>query len=188
MTGGNVSLYNQNPAGAIDPTPTVGMVGLVKPEHITSQWFKDEGDVHPWAGRSIRTILCLAWAARRCCRSSTNARAARPAVRLAGKDLHDALLGLIETGVVKAHDCAEGGLAAALAECAISELTARQTPRLTGAEIDLSEAECERLDALLYGEAHGCVIISTSEAEAGAAGSREIARRAVGTDWHCDWQ
>ena len=28
VTGGNVSLYNQNPAGAIDPTPTVGMGGL----------------------------------------------------------------------------------------------------------------------------------------------------------------
>ena len=89
------------------------------------------------------------------------------------KTLHDALLGLIETGVVKsAHDCAEGGLAVALAECAISELTARQTPRLTGAEIDLSEAECERLDALLYGEAHGRIVITTSEAEAGAAVDR----------------
>src|SRR5437870_9121424 len=45
VTGGNVSLYNQSPAGPIDPTPTVAMVGLIeKPEHITTQWFKDEGD------------------------------------------------------------------------------------------------------------------------------------------------
>src|SRR5213076_3399766 len=45
VTGGNVSLYNQNPAGPIDPTPTVAMVGLIeKPEHVTTQWFKDEGD------------------------------------------------------------------------------------------------------------------------------------------------
>jgi phosphoribosylformylglycinamidine synthase len=29
VTGGNVSLYNQNPHGAIDPTPTIGMVGLL---------------------------------------------------------------------------------------------------------------------------------------------------------------
>ena len=43
VTGGNVSLYNQNPAGPIDPTPTVAMVGLIeKPEHVTTQWFKDE--------------------------------------------------------------------------------------------------------------------------------------------------
>src|SRR5207248_235302 len=45
ITGGNVSLYNQNPNGPIDPTPTVAMVGLIeKPEHVTTQWFKDEGD------------------------------------------------------------------------------------------------------------------------------------------------
>jgi phosphoribosylformylglycinamidine synthase II len=45
VTGGNVSLYNQNPNGPIDPTPTVAMVGLIEnPEHVTTQWFKDEGD------------------------------------------------------------------------------------------------------------------------------------------------
>src|SRR5207253_5991174 len=30
ITGGNVSLYNQNPEGAIAPTPTIGMVGLIE--------------------------------------------------------------------------------------------------------------------------------------------------------------
>ena len=46
VTGGNVSLYNQSPAGAIDPTPTVGMVGLIADErHVTTQAFKQAGDV-----------------------------------------------------------------------------------------------------------------------------------------------
>jgi phosphoribosylformylglycinamidine synthase len=41
VTGGNCSLYNQSPAGPIDPTPTVAVVGLIeKPEHITTQWFR----------------------------------------------------------------------------------------------------------------------------------------------------
>ncbi len=45
VTGGNVSLYNQSPAGAIDPTPTVGMVGMIeKASHITTQPFKSAGD------------------------------------------------------------------------------------------------------------------------------------------------
>jgi len=45
VTGGNCSLYNQSPGGPIDPTPTVAVVGIVeKPEHVTTQWFKDEGD------------------------------------------------------------------------------------------------------------------------------------------------
>src|SRR5438309_1310761 len=46
VTGGNVSLYNESPAGVIDPTPTIGMVGLIDDErHITTQWFKNAGDV-----------------------------------------------------------------------------------------------------------------------------------------------
>ena len=41
VTGGNVSFYNESPAGAIDPTPTIGMLGLIDdPKHITTQWFK----------------------------------------------------------------------------------------------------------------------------------------------------
>ena len=46
VTGGNVSLYNESPLGVVDPTPTIAMVGLIDDEkHITTQWFKDEGDV-----------------------------------------------------------------------------------------------------------------------------------------------
>src|SRR5216110_1943570 len=45
VTGGNVSLYNESPTGVVDPTPTVGMVGLIDDEkHITTQWFKEAGD------------------------------------------------------------------------------------------------------------------------------------------------
>ena len=55
VTGGNCSLYNQHPAGPIDPTPTVAMVGLIeKPEHITTQWFKDEGDAIILLGEAAR--------------------------------------------------------------------------------------------------------------------------------------
>src|SRR5437773_1782398 len=46
VVGGNVSLYNESPAGVVDPTPTVAMVGLIDNEaHITTQFFKNEGDV-----------------------------------------------------------------------------------------------------------------------------------------------
>src|SRR5213595_2419613 len=45
VTGGNVSLYNESPAGVVDPTPTIAMVGLIDHErHITTQWFKMAGD------------------------------------------------------------------------------------------------------------------------------------------------
>ena len=46
VTGGNVSFYNESPAGAIDPTPVIGMLGLIDDaKHITTQWFKEAGDV-----------------------------------------------------------------------------------------------------------------------------------------------
>jgi phosphoribosylformylglycinamidine synthase subunit PurL len=46
VTGGNVSFYNESPETAVYPTPTIGMVGLIEDlKHITTSYFKDEGDV-----------------------------------------------------------------------------------------------------------------------------------------------
>ncbi|HSU86400.1 MAG TPA: phosphoribosylformylglycinamidine synthase subunit PurL, partial [Chthoniobacterales bacterium] len=46
VIGGNVSLYNESPAGVVDPTPTVAMVGLIgREEWITTQFFKAAGDL-----------------------------------------------------------------------------------------------------------------------------------------------
>ena len=54
------------------------------------------------------------------------------------KTLHSTVRSFIQTGVVKsAHDCSEGGLAVALAECCLSRHAARGTHQLIGAEIDL---------------------------------------------------
>jgi phosphoribosylformylglycinamidine synthase len=55
VIGGNVSLYNESPAGVVDPTPTVAMVGLINDErHITTQFFKSAGDVIILVGRRGR--------------------------------------------------------------------------------------------------------------------------------------
>jgi phosphoribosylformylglycinamidine synthase len=167
VTGGNVSLYNQSPEGAIDPTPTVAMVGLIeKPEHITTQWFKDEGDVIILLGDVVDAndpLLGLGGSAylRRIHGLKTGTP---PRCDLAKeKALHDALRGWIQSGVVKsAHDCSEGGLAVALAECCISQLVARDTPRLIGAQVDLSALTAPRLDALLFGETQCRIVISVA--------------------------
>ncbi len=164
VTGGNVSLYNQNPNGPIDPTPTVAMVGLVeKPEHVTTQWFKDAGDAVILLGDPVDTgdpLLGLGGSA--CLQQIHGLKTGTPPrCDLAKeKDLHLALRALIYSGVVKsAHDCSEGGLAVALAECCVSQQLGRETPRLIGADIDLA-AVTGRQDALLFGETQGRVVIS----------------------------
>src|SRR5579859_3180400 len=165
VTGGNVSLYNQNPNGPIDPTPTVAMVGIVeKLEHVTTQWFKDEKDVIILLGEPMDAadpLLGLGGSAylQRIHGLKTGTP---PRCDLAKeKELHLALRSLIHSGVVKsAHDCSEGGLAVALAESCISRQIARETPSLIGAQIDLFQIGETRLDALLFGETQGRVVIS----------------------------
>ena len=168
VTGGNVSLYNQSPAGPIDPTPTVAMVGLIeKPEYITTQWFKEAGDAiillgeavdakDPLQGLGGSAYLRLAHALK----TGTPPRCDLEAE----KALHLGLRALIYEGVIKsAHDCSEGGLAVALAESCVSQLAGRHTPRLVGAQVDLTFATPgTRLDALLFGEAQGRIIISVA--------------------------
>jgi phosphoribosylformylglycinamidine synthase len=74
----------------------------------------------------------------------------------------EALLEAIRSGTVRsAHDCADGGLAVALAECVMMD---RAHP--TSAIVDLSAWSALPLRALLFGEAQGRVIVSTPDARA----------------------
>jgi phosphoribosylformylglycinamidine (FGAM) synthase-like enzyme len=164
ITGGNCSLYNQNPSGPIDPTPTVAMVGLIeKPEHITTQWFKDEGDAIILLGEPVDTadpLLGLGGSAYlQVIHGKKTGSPPRCDLETA-KTLHTTLIGLIQAGGIKsAHDCSEGGLAVALAESCISQLVAKDTPRRIGATVDLTGVAA-RTDALLFGETQSRVIIS----------------------------
>jgi phosphoribosylformylglycinamidine synthase len=189
VTGGNCSLYNQSPAGPIDPTPTISVVGLIeKPEHVTTQWFKDEGDAIILLGDSVDQadpIFGLGGSAYlQVIHGQKNGSPPRCDLEVA-KTLHTTLIGLIQSGLVKsAHDCSEGGLAVALAESCISQLIARETPRLIGATIDLTSvgrassrtdgvaedgssiASPHRLDALLFGETQSRIVISCKPLDA----------------------
>jgi phosphoribosylformylglycinamidine synthase len=195
VTGGNVSLYNQNPGGPIDPTPTVAMVGLIeKPEHVTTQWFRDEGDAIILLGDIIDLtdpLFGLGGSAYLQRAHGLKTGAPPPCDLQKEVDLHLGVRALIHSGVVKsAHDCSEGGLAVALAECCISQQIARDTPRLVGAQIDFTSQptptdeagpqnetppepdalaatiKAARLDALLFGETQGRIIISVAGIDA----------------------
>ena len=171
VTGGNVSLYNQSPNGPIDPTPTVAMVGLIeKPEHITTQWFKDEGDVILLLGDiADQSDPLLGLGGSACLQRLHGLKTGTPPRCDLEKEkaLHLGLRALIHSGSVKsAHDCSEGGLAVALAESCISQQIARGTPRLIGARIDLTSFQNLRLDALLFGESQARIVISVAAVDA----------------------
>ncbi|MGD1019176.1 MAG: phosphoribosylformylglycinamidine synthase subunit PurL [Verrucomicrobiia bacterium] len=153
VTGGNVSFYNESPAGAIDPTPTIGMLGLIDdPKHITTQWFKGAGDAVLLIGEIGDELGGSEYLKR--IHGLKTGRAPRMDLAFA-KRLSDFTLEIIRQGWVKsAHDCSEGGLAVALAECCMTNGDA-----LVGATIDLGTLGT-RLDAALFGETQSRVIVS----------------------------
>jgi phosphoribosylformylglycinamidine synthase subunit PurL len=150
VTGGNVSLYNESPAGAIDPTPTVGMVGLVeKPEHITTQAFKAVGDIILLIGEPGHELGASHYLL-----AVHGRKAGAPPKLDYAKELgvQNAVRDLIRQGLVRsAHDCSEGGLAVNLAEsCLAGNLGAEAT--LPGSRADIA----------LFNESQSRIVISVS--------------------------
>ena len=177
VTGGNVSLYNESPMGAVYPTPTIGMVGLVADvAHVTGMRFATAGDEIVLLGEPTDELGAseyLAWV-------HGVVAGAPPACDLAKeRALIDTLLATIGAGhVASAHDCSEGGLAVALAECSICD-----RDDMRGAEIDLSPWAALPERALLFGEAQGRVVVSTAHADAvlAAAKMNGVPARRIGT-------
>src|ERR1043166_5424224 len=193
VTGGNCSLYNQSSSGPIDPTPTVAMVGLIDNlAHITTQWFKDEGEAIILLGPIIDEgdpLLGLGGSAYLQCVHGQKTGTPPRCDLAREKALHDVLRELIKAGLIKsAHDCSEGGIAVALAESCISQQIARETPRLIGATIDLSalgkasNAAPLRLDALLFGETQSRVLISVPPAKVAEVLRRTKARNVAAAE------
>ena len=157
VTGGNVSLYNENPRGAVYPTPVIGMVGVVDSvSHVTRSNFSRVGDHVILLGQPTAELGGSEYLQR----IHGVVAGAPPACDLdAERRLIDTLLAGITAGLVRsAHDCSDGGLAVALAECAIMD---RDHP--LGATIDLSAWANLPLRALLFGEAQGRALVSTAE-------------------------
>ena len=158
VTGGNVSLYNENPAGAVYPTPVIGMVGLIdRVDRITRSSFSHAGDRVVLLGEPTASIGASEYLQR----VHGVVAGAPPACDLAAeRALIDTLVAAIESGAVRsAHDCSDGGLAVALAECAIME-----RGRQLGMRVDLTPWQSLPLRALLFGEAQARAVVSTPDA------------------------
>ncbi len=170
VTGGNVSLYNQSPNGAIDPTPVVGAVGIFESrDHIVTQWLKKEGnvlilvepsewDADPWFGLGGAAFTLM----------RHRIKAGRPSPCNLDREslVHRAVRQWIADGLVQAsHDCSDGGLLVAVAEMAVSGMVARNHPQLLGVSLDLNSAGATsglRTDSLLFGELQSRIIIEVA--------------------------
>ena len=161
VTGGNVSLYNQNPNGAVDPTPTVGMVGIIAQENwITRQYFRNSGDVIYLLG-SIGEEM----GATHYLKVVHGRKEGRPPRLNFDLELRvqAVLAALIQNELVQsAHDCSEGGLGVALAECCFSG------ERRIGASVRIGNPT-NRMDHLLFNETQSRVIISVRRGNVEAA-------------------
>ncbi len=159
VTGGNVSFYNESPTGAVDPTPTVGMVGLLRrAEDRVPSHFRATGDRIVLVGGTTGALGGSAYWAELC----DFVGGAGPKVDLAHEArLQQFLVAAAAARLVRsAHDCSEGGLAVALAEAAIGGPYA---DRGFGAIVDLRTYAPGLTDVqALYGEDHGRVVLSVA--------------------------
>ena len=156
VTGGNVSFYNENPAGAVFPTPVIGMLGLIEDlAHVRQSGFVDEGD-----------FIILLGNLGGCVGGSEyldlihgRVEGDVPNIDLEyEKMVQDSVLEGIRQGVIKsAHDISDGGLAIALAECCMAG------GNNLGANIVISRKI--RDDELLFGETQSAIIVTISESD-----------------------
>lgn len=154
VTGGNVSFYNESPESAVYPTPVIGMVGLVEDlKHITTSYFKDEGDEIYLLGEDKEELGGSEYA-----KVIHNKIAGEsPTINLdEEKKLQDTLLNLIRKSLIKsAHDISEGGIVSALAECCIIN-----QEKQIGCEVAVPIKS--RKDFSLFSESQSRIIISVS--------------------------
>ncbi|HLC30231.1 MAG TPA: phosphoribosylformylglycinamidine synthase subunit PurL [Dehalococcoidia bacterium] len=160
VISGNVSLYNESAGQAIYPTPVVGMLGLLDDidQHAT-MGFKAAGDVVYLLGADLHGgdgTRAQALAGSEYLAHLHGLVAGRPELDLELEvNVQRLCLDAIQAGWVRsAHDCSDGGLAVALAECCIAGnlgLEAREIPAAGG-----------RVDSLLFGEQQSRIVVSVA--------------------------
>jgi phosphoribosylformylglycinamidine synthase subunit PurL len=156
VVGGNVSLYNESPAGVVDPTPTVAMVGLIeKEEHITTQFFKAAGEIIILVGEIGDEL-----GGSRFLKVCHGRKAGLPPRLDIEREIavQNAVRELIRAGLVRsAHDCAEGGIAVAIAESCFNP------EGLFGAKVEFGDADAA---TMLFNESQSRIVISCAPGDA----------------------
>ncbi|MEM6449828.1 MAG: phosphoribosylformylglycinamidine synthase subunit PurL [Cyanobacteria bacterium P01_D01_bin.105] len=164
VTGGNVSLYNETLDSAgnpqpIYPTPVVGMVGLIPDlNKVCGQGWENEGDLIYLLGAGTDAANSVTLGGSEYLKAIHQTVAGQPPkidVALELRVQAACRQGIHQGWIRSAHDCAEGGLAVALAEACISGER--------GTQITLNKGS-QRLDNLLFGEGGARIIVSVNPA------------------------
>ncbi|MBA4140922.1 MAG: phosphoribosylformylglycinamidine synthase subunit PurL, partial [Segetibacter sp.] len=150
VTGGNVSFYNQNPDGAVYPTPTIGMVGVIDDmENRMTMDFKQAGDVIYLLGKSRSDINSSEYL------HKLKGIEYSPAPHFDLEEeyaIQQLVKELIKNKLLQsAHDISEGGLITALLESGFN--------RNLGFDVQQSATNVRR-DAYWFGEAQSRIVLS----------------------------
>ncbi len=149
VIGGNVSLYNETPGRAVNPTPMIGMVGLIDDlNNVLGNSFKSEGEEIYLLGELNGELAGSEYLAR----WEDLEAGELPELNLqAVRERINLLLELNSAGhVLSAHDVTEGGLAVALAEMTVD----------TGAILNI---DTDNDLKTLFGERLGRIIITVTQ-------------------------
>ena len=166
VTGGNVSLYNETDGVSIQPTPVLGVVGIIEDaERALTRVFRRQGAAIVLLGETGVDLggteyLHVMHGMVRGKPPTLDLSAERSLQRLLVSSAAD---GLLES----AHDCAEGGVAVTLSECCFDSggIGAEVSlPQALGAGLD--DREDIMLAATLFGETASRVIASVPEENA----------------------
>lgn len=158
VTGGNVSFYNQSPDGAVYPTPTIGMVGLL--ENINDKMtldFKAEGDVIFLIGNSTADLGSSEYL------HKLHKVEYSPAPHFDLEEefvLQQTIASLIKQKLIaSAHDVSEGGLFTTLLEASFNNNL--------GFDVVANDSNI-RKDAYWFGEGQSRVVVTVKEEQVAA--------------------
>ena len=156
VVSGNVSLYNESQGQAIYPTPVLGGLGLLEDatQHTQSA-FPEEGLAVYLLGQDGRRPRASDLAGSEYLQTVHGQVAGRPAIDLTleGRVQELCRRTIREDVIVSAHDCSDGGLAVALAECSIPNSVGFQGGRTLA-------RPPQRWDSALFGERQSRIVVS----------------------------
>ena len=168
VTGGNVSLYNETDGQAILPTPVLGVVGIIEDaRRVVGRTFRASGAVVMLLGAPGGTLGGSEYLKV----MHGIVRGVPPALDLEAEcALQRLMADLAEAGrLLSAHDCSDGGLAVALAECAFDSGG-------TGFDVTVpGSGGGDGLAVALFGESASQVVVSVREADADGVRARAAA-------------